>query len=100
MPKIGLIGRLSFSTTEHLNDKSNKMRELLTKLFWISWFSSFTIEFAVMFSKMSHGVSGVLRTDMALAKVCLIELRYNQTVCDNMKNHSDVQVNILIMLLI
>ena len=68
------------------------MHEFFTKLFWISWFSSFTIEFAVMFSKMSHGVSGVLRTDMALAKVCLVELGLNQTICDNMKNHSDVQV--------
>ena len=35
--------------------------EVATKLFWSTWFSSFTIEFAVMFSKMSHGVVGVLR---------------------------------------
>ena len=37
------------------------LEELGSKLFWTTWLSSFTIEFAVMFSKMSHGVVGVLR---------------------------------------
>ena len=45
------------------------MHEFLTAVFWTSWLSSFTIEFAVLFSKMSHGVLGVLRTDLALDKV-------------------------------
>ena len=45
------------------------MAEFLTAVFWTSWLSSFTIEFAVLFSKMSHGVLGVLRTDLALDKV-------------------------------
>jgi len=38
--------------------------ELGSKLFWTTWLSTFTIEFAVMFSKMSHGVVGVLRTEL------------------------------------
>ena len=46
------------------------MKEVLTRVFWTTWLSSFTIEFALMFSKMSHGVLGVLRTDLALDKVC------------------------------
>ena len=46
-----------------------KMKELMTRVFWTTWVSSFTIEFALMFSKMSHGVLGVLRTDLALDKV-------------------------------
>ena len=45
------------------------MKELLSRVFWTTWLSSFTIEFALMFSKMSHGVLGVLRTDLALDKV-------------------------------
>ena len=45
------------------------MKEVLTRVFWTTWLSSFTIEFALMFSKMSHGVLGVLRTDLALDKV-------------------------------
>ena len=68
------------------------MREILTKLFWVTWVSTFTIEFAVVFSKMSHGVLGVLKTDLALAKVCLVELGHNETFCSNLKNHSDIEV--------
>ena len=59
----------------------------------VAWVSTFTIEIAVMLSKMSHGVLGVLRTDLALAKVCLLELGHNQTVCDNIKLYPDIQVN-------
>ena len=55
---------LPFTTLE-----SPKMKEVLTRVFWTTWLSSFTIEFALMFSKMSHGVLGVLRTDLALDKV-------------------------------
>ena len=47
------------------------MKEVLSRVFWTTWLSSFTIEFALMFSKMSHGVLGVLRTDLALDKVQL-----------------------------
>ena len=59
----------------------------------VAWVSTFTIEIAVMLSKMSHGVLGVLRTDLALSKVCLLELGHNQTVCDNIKAYPDIQVN-------
>ena len=68
------------------------MRELFTKLFWVTWVSTFTIEFAVVFSKMSHGVLGVLKTDLALAKVCLVELGHNETICSSLKNHPDIEV--------
>ena len=51
--------------------ESPKMKEVLSRVFWTTWLSSFTIEFALMFSKMSHGVLGVLRTDLALDKVQL-----------------------------
>ena len=68
------------------------MREFFTKLFWVTWVSTFTIEFAVVFSKMSHGVLGVLKTDLALAKVCLVELGHNETICSNLKNHPDIEV--------
>ena len=47
------------------------MKEVLSRVFWTTWLSSFTIEFALMFSKMSHGVLGVLRTDLALDKVLI-----------------------------
>ena len=57
-----------------------------------AWVSSFTIEIAVMLSKMSHGVLGVLRTDLALSKVCLLELGHNQTVCADIKLYPDIQV--------
>ena len=62
--------------------------------FWLTWISSFTIEFAVMFSKMSHGVLGVLRTDMALSKVCLMELGHNETVCSDIKMYGDIEVDV------
>ena len=61
-------------------------------LFWRNWVSSFTIEFAVMFSKMSHGVVGVLTTELALAKVCQVELGYPQTLCSNLTNHTDIEI--------
>ena len=57
-----------------------------------AWLSSFTIEVAVMLSKMSHGVLGVLRTDLALSKVCLLELGHNETVCADIKLYPDIQV--------
>ena len=66
---------------------------MLAGLF-VAWVSSFTIEIAVMLSKMSHGVLGVLRTDLALSKVCLLELGHNQTVCADIKLYPDIQVNI------
>ena len=57
-----------------------------------AWLSSFTIEVAVMLSKMSHKVLGVLRTDLALSKVCLLELGHNETVCADIKLYPDIQV--------
>ena len=45
-----------------------------------------------MLSKMSHGVLGVLRTDLAIAKVCLVELGYDETVCNNLTYHHDIEV--------
>ena len=60
-------------------------------MFWTTWLSSFTIEFAVMFSKMSHGVLGVLQTELALAKVCQLELGHTETVCSHLSNHSDIE---------
>ena len=54
--------------------------------------SSFTIELALMLSRMSHGVVGVLRTDLALSKVCLLELGHNETVCADIKLYPDIQV--------
>ena len=60
-----------------------------------AWVSTFTIEIGVMLSKMSHGVLGVLRTDLAISKVCLLELGYNQTVCDDIKLYPDIQVKCL-----
>ena len=57
-----------------------------------AWLSSFTIEVAVMLSKMSHGVLGVLRTDLALSKVCLLELGHNETLCADIKLYPDIQV--------
>ena len=65
---------------------------MLAGLF-VAWVSSFTIEIAVMLSKMSHGVLGVLRTDLAISKVCLLELGHNQTVCGDIKLHPDIQVS-------
>ena len=62
--------------------------------FWTTWISSFTIEFAVMFSKMSHGVLGVLRTDMALSKVCLMELGHNETVCSDIKSYGHIEMDV------
>lgn len=67
------------------------MKEFITRVFWVTWISSFTLEFAAMFSKMSHGVLGVLRTDLAMAKVCLVELQYNETVCSNMTHFHEVE---------
>ena len=55
------------------------MAEFLTAVFWTSWLSSFTIEFAVLFSKMSHGVLWVLRTDLALDKVGCYQLVVGMT---------------------
>ena len=66
--------------------------EVLSSVFWIQWFSSFTLELAAMLSKMSHGVLGVLRTDLAIAKVCLVELGYDETVCNNLTYHHDIEV--------
>ena len=58
----------------------------------LAWLSSFTIELALMLSRMSHGVVGVLRTDLALSKVCLLELGHNETVCADIKLYPDIQV--------
>ena len=66
--------------------------ELTSKLFWTTWLSSFTIEFAVMFSKMSHGVVGVLRTELAIAKVCQNELGHSDHVCTDLHNHTDIEI--------
>ena len=63
-------------------------------MFWSSWLSSFTIELAVMFSKMSHGVVGVLRTELALAKVCQLELGHNVSVCSHLNNHTDIETEV------
>ena len=68
--------------------------EILSPLFWTTWLSSFTIEFAVMFSKMSHGVVGVLRTELALAKVCQVELGHTETLCSHLTNHTDIQAEV------
>ena len=67
---------------------------LFSKVFWVGWFSTFTIEFAVMFSKMSHGVLGVLKTDLTISKICLIELGMNTTVCDNLNDYNETQVDV------
>lgn len=56
--------------------------------------SSLTIEFAVMFSKMSHGVVGVLSTELALAKVCQLELGHSPTVCSDLSNHTDIEIRV------
>ena len=45
------------------------MADLCSGPAWRSWLGSFTIELAVFLSKLSHGVVGVLRTDLAIAKV-------------------------------
>ena len=66
--------------------------EWFSLLFWRNWVSSFTIEFAVMFSKMSHGVVGVLRTELAIAKVCQNELGHNATICSDLNNHTDIEI--------
>ena len=66
--------------------------ELTSKLFWTTWLSSFTIEFAVMFSKMSHGVVGVLRTELAIAKVCQNELGHSEYICSDLHNHTDIEI--------
>ena len=71
---------------------SAMFEEVVTMVFWSSWFSSFTIELAVMFSKLSHGVVGVLRTDLALAKACQNELGHSQLVCSDLHNHTDIEV--------
>ena len=68
--------------------------ELLSPLFWATWLSSFTIEFAVMFSKMSHGVVGVLRTELAIAKVCQNELNHTQYICSDLQNHTDIEIEV------
>ena len=68
--------------------------DLFSKVFWVTWFSSFTIEFAVMFSKMSHGVLGVLKTDLAISKICLVELGMNASVCDNLNDFNETQVDV------
>ena len=68
------------------------LEELTTKLFWTTWLSSFTIEFAVMFSKMSHGVVGVLRTELAIAKVCQNELGHSPFICSDLHNHTDIEI--------
>ena len=67
---------------------------VFSKVFWVIWFSSFTIEFAVMFSKMSHGVLGVLKTDLAISKICLNELNQTSSVCDNLKDYKEVQKSV------
>ena len=66
--------------------------ELCTKLFWTTWMSSFTIELAVMFSKMSHGVVGVLRTELAIAKVCQNELGHSELICSTLHNRTDIEI--------
>ena len=66
--------------------------ELCTKLFWTTWLSSFTIELAVMFSKMSHGVVGVLRTELAIAKVCQNELGHSELICSTLHNRTDIEI--------
>jgi len=63
-------------------------------VFWLSWFSSITIEPAIMLSKLSHGVSGVLRTDLAMSKICFQEMGFNATVCENLKEHKDVEIQV------
>ena len=67
---------------------------VFSKVFWVIWFSSFTIEFAVMFSKMSHGVLGVLKTDLAISKICLNELNQTSSVCDSLKDYKEVQTSV------
>ena len=47
-----------------------------------------------MFSKMSHGVVGVLQTELALAKVCQLGLGHNQSVCSHLNNHTDIQTEV------
>ena len=66
--------------------------DIFKKVFWTTWISTFTIEFAVMFSKMSHGVLGVLKTDLAISKICLTELGHNSSICEDLSNYSDIQV--------
>ena len=39
---------------------------------------------------MSHGVIGVLKTDLAFSKVCEIELGHNYSTCENLNNHIDI----------
>ena len=51
-------------------------------------------EFAVMFSKMSHGVVGVLRTELAIAKVCQNELGHSQLFCSDLHNHTDIEISV------
>ena len=45
-----------------------------------------------MFSKMSHGVVGVLKTDLAISKVCVQELGHNLSICEDLSSYPDVQV--------
>ena len=44
-----------------------------------------------MFSKMSHGVVGVLKTDLAISKVCGEELGHNLSTCEDLNSFPDVQ---------
>ena len=83
------------------------MADLCSGPAWRSWLANFTIELAVFLSKLSHGVVGVLRTDLAIAKVnrvnmycsvvfrtvqvCLSELEERRNVCANLSSHPTVQ---------
>jgi len=45
-----------------------------------------------MCSKMSHGVVGVLKTDLAISKVCQEEFGHNCTTCEDLANFPAIQV--------
>jgi len=45
-----------------------------------------------MCSKMSHGVVGVLKTDLAISKVCQEEFGHNCSTCEDLANFPAIQV--------
>ena len=56
-----------------MSGRNGRLSMSLMAGLFAAWVSSFTIEIAVMLSKMSHGVLGVLRTDLALSRVWRVE---------------------------